>query len=81
MNYRTLALVFLGLAAVFAGLYGLLFYSGMLLRDAAGLSTGGVDAITGRTIQLACAVPAILLAWMAIGFRKQLTNGAEQGLG
>lgn len=81
MSYRTLALAFVALAAVFAGLYGLLFYSGMVLVNEAGLSTGGVDAITGRTIKIACAVPAVLLAWAAIGFRKQLASGAEQGLG
>ncbi|MCU0624844.1 MAG: hypothetical protein MUF53_13425 [Gemmatimonadaceae bacterium] len=81
MNYRTLALAFVALAAVFVGLYGLLFYSGMILVNEAGITTGGVDAISGRTIQIACAVPAVLLTWMAFGFRKQLTNGAEQGLG
>lgn len=81
MNYRTLALLFLGLAGVFAAIYAILLFHGSVLTNAAGLSTGGVDAITGRVIWIACAVPFVLLSAMAFGFRKQLTNGAEQGLG
>ena len=81
MSYRTLALLFLGLAGVFAALYAILFYHGSVLTNAAGMSTGGVDAITGKTIWIACGVPFVLLSAAAFGFRKQLTNGADQGLG
>lgn len=81
MTYRQLALLFVALAGVFAVFYGILFYHGTVLLNQAGMSTGGVEPITGAVIKIACGVPFILLSAMAFGFRKQLTNGAEQGLG
>lgn len=81
LSYRQLALAFTGLAAVCAVLYGILFYFGSYLVNAAGLTTGGTDVISGRVIWVACAVPAVLIAWMALAFRRQLLDGASQGLG
>jgi hypothetical protein len=81
LAYRQLALLFVALAGVFTVFYGILFYHGTVLVNEAGLSTGGVESITGAVIKIACGVPFVLLSAMALGFRKQLTNGAEQGLG
>lgn len=81
MNYRTIALLFLGLAGVLAAIYAVLLYHGAVLTNAAGMSTGGVEPIIGKVIWIACAVPFVLLTAMAFGFRKQLANGVEQGLG
>lgn len=81
LSYRQLALVFVVVAAVMTGLYAMLFYFGTILLNDAGITTGGVDAITGGTIKIACAVPFVLLSWAALAFRKQLSTGAEQGLG
>lgn len=81
LSYRQMALAFAGLAAVSAVLYGILFYFGSYLVNVAGLSTGGTDHITGRVIWVACAVPAVLIGWMALAFRRQLLDGAAQGLG
>lgn len=81
LSYRQMALLFVALAGVFVVCYGILFYHGTVFVNQAGMSTGGVEPIIGLTIKVACAVPAVLLSWMALGFRKQLTNGAEQGLG
>jgi hypothetical protein len=81
LSYRQMALLFVALAGLLTVCYGILFYHGTVLVNPAGMSTGGVDSITGLVIKVACAVPFVLLSAMALGFRKQLTNGAEQGLG
>ncbi len=81
LSYRQLALVFVAVAAVLTGLYATLFYFGTILLNDAGITTGGVDAITGGMIKIACAVPFVLLSWAALAFRKQLATGADQGLG
>lgn len=81
LSYRQLALVFVVVAVIITGLYATMFYFGTILRNDAGITTGGVDAIIGGMIKIACAVPFVLLSWAALAFRKQLTTGADQGLG
>jgi hypothetical protein len=81
MSYKQKSVLFVVLAVVLVGFYAIMFTHGTRFYNAAGLSTSGVDDITGMVIKIACAVPAILLTWAALAFRKQLVDGAQQGLG
>ncbi len=81
LTYRQKANGMIAMMVGVIALYAVFFYHGTRGYDHAGLPITGVDDTHGFLIKLGAGIPSFLLCWACLGWRRQLLNAAEKGLG